>query len=62
LRTYLGRTICDNGRKIAGQAGLKKIFAQPPRLARRVREQRQRQRYMLSTHHQRFAFARLSAP
>ncbi len=44
LRTYLGRVSRDIGRKIAGDAGLKEIFAQPLRLARRVREQRQRQR------------------
>jgi IS5 family transposase len=44
LRTYLGRVSRDIGRKIAGDAGLKEIFAQPLRLARRVHEQRQRQR------------------
>jgi IS5 family transposase len=44
LRTYLGRVSRDIGRKIAGDSGLKEIFAQPLRLARRVREQRQRQR------------------
>src|ERR1700760_1184632 len=44
LRTYLGRVPRDIGRKITGDAGLKEIFAQPLRLARRVHEQRQRQR------------------
>src|SRR6201999_3158796 len=44
LRTYLGRVTRDIGRKITGDAGLKEIFAQPLRLARRVHEQRQRQR------------------
>jgi len=44
LRTYLGRVSSDIGRKIATDASLKDIFAQPLRLARRVREQRQRQR------------------
>jgi IS5 family transposase len=44
LRTYLGRVVRDIGRKIAGQSDLKQIFTQPLRLARRVREQRQRQR------------------
>jgi IS5 family transposase len=44
LRTYLGRVSRDIGRKIAGDSGLKEIFAQPLRLARRVHEQRQRQR------------------
>jgi IS5 family transposase len=44
LRTYLGRVSRDIGRKIAGDSGVMAIFAQPLRLARRVREQRQRQR------------------
>ena len=44
LRTYLGRVTRDIGRKIAGDSGLKQIFAHPLRLARRVREQRPRQR------------------
>jgi IS5 family transposase len=43
-RTYLGRVIRDVGRKIADDAALKEIFATPLALARRVREQRQRQR------------------
>src|SRR6202012_5754524 len=43
LRTYLGRVSRDVGRKIAGYAELKQIFAQPLSLARRLREQRQRQ-------------------
>ncbi len=44
LRTQLGRVIRDIGRKIAADAGLHEIFAPPLSLARRVREQRQRQR------------------
>ena len=44
MRTYLGRVTRDIGRKIAGDADLKAVFAQPLLLARRVREQRQRQR------------------
>jgi IS5 family transposase len=44
LRTYLGRVIRDIGRKIARDMPLKAIFAQPLALARRVREQRPRQR------------------
>ena len=44
MRTYLGRVTRDIGRKIAGDSDLKAIFAQPLRLARRMREQRQRQR------------------
>jgi transposase, IS5 family len=44
LRTYLGRVSRDIGRTIAGDSGLKESFAQPLRLVRRVREQRQRQR------------------
>jgi IS5 family transposase len=44
LRTYLGRVSRDISRKIAGDADLKGIFVQPLRLARRVHEQRPRQR------------------
>jgi hypothetical protein len=44
LRTYLGRAVRGIGRKIAADATLKEIFAHPLRLARRVREQRHRQR------------------
>jgi len=44
LRTQLGRVIRDIGRKIAEDARLRAIFAWPLSLARRVREQRQRQR------------------
>jgi IS5 family transposase len=44
LRTQLGRVIRDIGRKIADDATLREIFALPLTLARRVREQRQRQR------------------
>jgi IS5 family transposase len=44
LRTQLGRVIRDIGRKIADDAALREIFAVPLSLARRVREQRQRQR------------------
>ncbi len=44
LRTYLGRVARDIGRKISGDDALKEIFAIPLSLARRVREQRQRQR------------------
>jgi len=44
LRTQLGRVIRDIGRKIADDAALCEIFALPLMLARRVREQRQRQR------------------
>src|SRR3984957_3400716 len=44
LRTYLGRVTRDIGRKITGDAGLKEIFAQPLRLARRGHEPRPRQR------------------
>ena len=44
LRTQLGRVIRDIGRKIADDAALREIFALPLTLARRVREQRQRQR------------------
>ena len=44
LRTYLGRVIRDIGRKIEGDGGLEAAFAQLLTLARRVREQQQRQR------------------
>jgi IS5 family transposase len=44
LRTYLGRVILDIGRKIEGDSGLEAAFAQLLLLARRVREQQQRQR------------------
>src|SRR5277367_311102 len=44
LRTYLGRVIRDIGRKIEGDSGLEGTFAQLLLLARRVREQQQRQR------------------
>ena len=44
LRTQLGRVIRDIGRKITDDAALREIFAVPLSLARRVREQRQRQR------------------
>jgi IS5 family transposase len=44
LRTYLGRVIRDIRRKIAGDAGLEVKFEQLLMLARRVREQQQRQR------------------
>jgi IS5 family transposase len=44
LRTMLGRVIRDVGRKIAGRSGLAEVFALPLSLARRVRDQRQRQR------------------
>ena len=44
LRTYLGRVIRDIGRKIEGNSGLEAAFAQLLALARRVREQQQRQR------------------
>jgi transposase, IS5 family len=44
LRTMLGRVIRDIGRKIRGNAGLEGVFAQPLALARRVKEQRQRER------------------
>jgi IS5 family transposase len=44
LRTYLGRVIRDIGRKIEGDSGLEAVFAQLLMLARRVREQQQRQR------------------
>jgi len=44
LRTQLGRVIRDIGRKIGDSAALREIFAVPLSLARRVREQRPRQR------------------
>jgi IS5 family transposase len=44
LRTYLGRVTRDSGRKIAGDDGLKAVFAQPLSLARQVRAQKPRQR------------------
>jgi transposase, IS5 family len=44
LRTQLGRVVRDIGRKIADDGALRTIFAVPLSLARRVREQRQRQR------------------
>src|SRR3981189_2708945 len=44
LRTYLGRIIRDIGRKIEGNGGLEGAFAKLLSLARRVREQQQRQR------------------
>ncbi len=44
LRTLLGRVIRDIGRKIEGDSGLEAAFAQLLMLARRVREQQQRQR------------------
>src|SRR3954463_7367193 len=44
LRTYLGRVIRDIGRKIEGNGGLEGTFAKLLGLARRVREQQQRQR------------------
>jgi IS5 family transposase len=44
LRTYLGRIIRDIGRKIEGDVGHEAAFAQLLLLARRVREQQQRQR------------------
>jgi IS5 family transposase len=44
IRTYLGRVIRDIVRKIKGEAELESAFAHPLMLARRVGEQRQRQR------------------
>jgi len=44
LRTYLGRTIRDISREIAGEEDLEAIFRRPLYLAGRVLEQRQRQR------------------
>jgi transposase, IS5 family len=43
LKTYLGRTIRDIGRQIAGDDGLRAIFLRPLHLAGRVLDQRQRQ-------------------
>jgi transposase, IS5 family len=44
LKTYLGRTIRDISRKIAGEDDLEAIFRRPLNLAGRVLDQRQRQR------------------
>jgi IS5 family transposase len=44
LRTYLGRTIRDISRKIAGEEDLEAIFRRPLNLAGRVLDQKQRQR------------------
>ena len=44
LRTMLGAVVRDITRKIAGQPGLMQIFGLPLSLARRVRDQRQRER------------------
>ena len=44
LRTYLGRTIRDIGRQIAGEDDLKAIFLRPLHLASRVLEQNRHQR------------------
>jgi IS5 family transposase len=44
LRTLLGRVIRDIARKIEGDSGLEAAFAQLLMLARRLREQQQRQR------------------
>jgi transposase, IS5 family len=44
LRTYLGRVMRDIGRKIDADASLRACFARPLALARRVHEQRYRQR------------------
>jgi IS5 family transposase len=44
LRTYLGRVIRDIGRKIEGNGALEVAFSRLLALARRVREQQQRQR------------------
>jgi transposase, IS5 family len=44
LRTMLGRVIRDITRKIAPQPALTEVFALPLALARRVRDQRQRER------------------
>jgi len=43
LRTYLGRTICDIARQIAGEDDLEAIFKRPLCLAGRVLAQRQKQ-------------------
>jgi IS5 family transposase len=44
LKTYLGRTIRDISRQIAGEDGLKAIFLRPLHLASRVLEQNRHQR------------------
>ena len=45
IKTYLGRVMRDIARKISGRTrNWQSVFAQPLMLARRVREQRQRQR------------------
>jgi IS5 family transposase len=44
LRTILGRVIRDVTRKITGSEGLESVFAHPLSLARRVKDQRQRER------------------
>ena len=44
LKTYLGRTIRDIARQIAGEDDLQDIFRRPLHLASRVLEQRQNQR------------------
>jgi len=44
LRTILGRVIRDVTRKITGSEGLESVFAHPLWLARRVKDQRQRER------------------
>src|SRR5215207_806762 len=44
VRTLLGRTIRDIGRKIASRPALADVFARPLSLARRVKDQRQRER------------------
>ncbi len=44
LRTMLGRVIRDITRRIMGNAGLENVFALPLSLARRVKDQRQRER------------------
>jgi transposase, IS5 family len=44
LRTMLGRVIRDITRKIRGDGALESVFARPLSLARRVKDQRQRER------------------
>lgn len=44
LRTMLGAVICDITRKLVGRPELMQVFALPLSLARRVRDQRQRER------------------
>jgi IS5 family transposase len=44
LRTLLGRVIRDITRRIMGNTGLENVFALPLSLARRVKDQRQRER------------------